>query len=70
MMDSHRSVDRDRQRIENGGSPELLQVSAVRQALDYQSTWRALGVCLIGWLILGLVMGVALAAFGGFAERL
>jgi hypothetical protein len=25
-------------------------VVAVRQALDYQSTWRAIGVCLIGWL--------------------
>jgi len=30
-------------------------VVAVRQALDYQSTWRAFGVCLIGWLILGLL---------------
>jgi len=26
-------------------------VIAVRQALDYRSTWRAVGVCLIGWLI-------------------
>lgn len=25
-------------------------VIAVRQALDYRSTWRALGVCFIGWL--------------------
>jgi hypothetical protein len=27
-------------------------VLAVRQALDYASTWRALGVCLIGWVVL------------------
>ncbi len=27
-------------------------VVAVRQALDYRSTWRAVGVCFIGWLIL------------------
>lgn len=26
-------------------------VVAVRQALDYRSTWRAIGVCLIGWLV-------------------
>jgi hypothetical protein len=26
-------------------------VVAVRQALDYRSTWRALAVCAIGWLI-------------------
>jgi hypothetical protein len=26
-------------------------VIAVRQALDYTSTWRALGVCVIGWVI-------------------
>ena len=25
-------------------------VIAVRQALDYTSTWRAIGVCFIGWL--------------------
>lgn len=26
-------------------------VMAVRQALDYTSTWRAVGVCLTGWLL-------------------
>src|SRR5262245_10116706 len=26
-------------------------VVAVRQALDYRSTWRAVGVCLLGWLV-------------------
>ena len=29
----------------------VAMVIAVRQALDYQSTWRAIGVCLIGWTI-------------------
>jgi hypothetical protein len=31
-------------------------VIAVRQALDYRSTGRAIGVCLIGWLILIALM--------------
>jgi hypothetical protein len=35
-------------------------VVGVRQALDYQSTWRAVGVCAIGWLIL---MAVQVAIF-------
>lgn len=26
-------------------------VVGVRQALDYKSTWRAVGVCLLGWLV-------------------
>ena len=26
-------------------------VIAVRQALDYTSTWRAIGVCIIGWIV-------------------
>ncbi len=42
-------------------------VVAVRQALDYTSTWRAVGVCLVGWLILVLVtavlMGMVAAMF-------
>ncbi len=29
----------------------VAMVIAVRQALDYESTWRAIGVCLIGWTI-------------------
>jgi len=35
-------------------------VVAVRQALDYTSTWRALGVCAIGWVIL---LGLQTLAF-------
>lgn len=29
----------------------VAMVVAVRQALDYRSTWRALGVVVIGWLV-------------------
>ena len=29
----------------------LAMVVAVRQALDYTSTWRAVAVCLVGWLL-------------------
>ena len=29
----------------------VAMVIAVRQALDYTSTWRAVGVCVIGWII-------------------
>jgi hypothetical protein len=30
-------------------------VVAVRQALDYTSTLRAVGVCLIGWVVYGII---------------
>lgn len=44
-------------------------VVAVRQALDYNSTGRAIGVCLIGWLaqllILALLGGAASLGMGG-----
>ena len=29
----------------------IAMVIAVRQALDYRSTWRAVGVCVIGWTV-------------------
>lgn len=29
----------------------VAMVIAVRQALDYDSTWRAVGVCLLGWAV-------------------
>jgi hypothetical protein len=31
-------------------------VVAVRHALDFTSSWRALAVCLLGWLIHGIVL--------------
>ena len=42
----------------------LAMVVAVRQALDYTSTWRAVAVCLVGWLLTTAII-VALAFFGG-----
>jgi hypothetical protein len=39
-------------------------VVAVRQALDYTGTGRALAVCLLGWILHGLVLfGFVLTAF-------
>jgi hypothetical protein len=40
-------------------------IIAVRQALDYQSTLRAVGVCAIGWLVQMLVMALVFLLFGG-----
>ena len=40
-------------------------VIAVRQALDYTSTMRAVGVCCIGWVIQILVILVLFSVFGG-----
>ena len=36
----------------------VAMVIAVRQALDYTSTDRAIGVCVIGWVVQGLILGV------------
>ncbi len=42
----------------------VAMVIAVRQALDYQSTWRAAGVCLIGWIAQMVLYGIVFALFG------
>ncbi len=42
----------------------VAMVIAVRQALDYQSTWRALGVCVIGWVVQTFVLVVPVSMFG------
>jgi len=42
----------------------VAMVVAVRQALDYRSTPRAVGVCLIGWIIQAVVMALLLAVLG------
>ncbi len=44
----------------------IAMVIAVRQALDYSSTWRAVGVCFIGWIIQMVLFGIVVALFGGF----
>ena len=36
----------------------VAMVIAVRQALDYKSTWRAVGVCAIGWVIQMVILTV------------
>jgi hypothetical protein len=43
----------------------VAMVIAVRQALDYQSTARALGVCIIGWIIQALILALLFSIFGG-----
>jgi hypothetical protein len=40
-------------------------VIAVRQALDYQSTLRAVGVCVIGWVVQALILALLFFIFGG-----
>ena len=40
-------------------------VTAVRQALDYQSTWRAFGVVVIGFIIIAIPLGIVLMLIGG-----
>ena len=40
-------------------------VIAVRQALDYQSTLRAVGVCIIGWVIQAIILMIVFYALGG-----
>jgi hypothetical protein len=42
----------------------LATIIAVRQALDYQSTARAAGVCLIGWLAQVIIMALIFAVTG------
>lgn len=42
-------------------------VIAVRQALDYTSTGRAIAVCLIGWLLYVLIVTVVYVLLGGIS---
>jgi hypothetical protein len=43
----------------------VAMVVAVRQALDYQSTGRAVGVCLIGWIVQVVLYGLLFSIVGG-----
>ncbi len=47
----------------------VAMVIAVRQALDYESTWRAVGVCIIGWIIQLLIMALVFSVFVDTAAR-
>lgn len=46
----------------------VAMVIAVRQALDYRSTWRAIGVCIIGWIIQTLLFILLFTIFSGGAK--
>jgi hypothetical protein len=38
----------------------IAMVIAVRQALDFTSTWRAVGVCAVGWIIQAIVLVISI----------
>ena len=42
----------------------VAMIIAVRQALDYESTWRAIGVVIIGFLVQAIVLIMLLRLFG------
>ena len=42
----------------------VAMVIAVRQALDYTSTLRALGVCLLGWIVQVIILGLLFSILG------
>ena len=44
----------------------IAMVIAVRQALDYNSTFRAIGVCAIGWIVQIVLFMLLFSIFGGF----
>jgi len=46
----------------------VAMVIAVRQALDYTGTLRAIGVCAIGWIIQAVMLGLLFFVFGGLAS--
>jgi hypothetical protein len=46
----------------------VAMVIAVRQALDYQSTLRAVVVCIIGWIIQALILALLFSIVGGFGR--
>ena len=43
----------------------VAMIIAVRQALDYTSTLRAVGVCLIGWIVQVIIFGLLFSILGG-----
>jgi hypothetical protein len=44
----------------------IAMVIAVRQALDYTGTLRAVGVCIIGWILQMITWMLFFSTFGGF----
>lgn len=43
----------------------VAMIIAVRQALDYTSTLRAIGVCLVGWIVQAIALALVMALFSG-----
>jgi hypothetical protein len=43
----------------------IATVVAVRQALDYESTGRAVAVCFVGWVVQGVIIGLVLLLLVG-----
>ena len=46
----------------------VAMVIAVRQALDYNSTLRAVGVCMIGWIIQIVILVLLFSILGGVVK--
>jgi len=46
----------------------VAMVIAVRQALDYTSTLRAVGVCIVGWILQMITFMLFFSIFGGFGK--
>ena len=46
----------------------VAMVIAVRQALDYTGTMRAIAVCVIGWIVQILIIVLLLSLFGGLSK--
>ena len=46
----------------------VAMIIAVRQALDYKSTLRTIGVCAIGWIVQTIMLLLVFYIFGGFAK--
>lgn len=48
----------------------VAMVIAVRQALDYHGTLRAVGVCALGWVVQAVIVAIVLGMFGETPEPL
>ncbi len=46
----------------------VAMVIAVRQALDYESTLRAVAVCIVGWIVQAIILALFFAIVGGFGK--
>lgn len=46
----------------------VAMVIAVRQALDYTGTLRAVAVCVIGWIVQALILSLLFYIMGGFPK--